>query len=704
LFLLQKQLTDVKTDFESTTIAIAYPLDAIHDSSSYEILSSQPIFAYLPLRSFGFHFILQGDFEIPASRQDILRDNVWNEWLKKEMVRLLPLAYESFRKLPNLISLCSADLQKHFGTLTTIDTLKFFIKMIPTRNDIDPYFNSFIDKTIVNLMGIVQLPIIDGEHIQWISPTQCVIVRDAFIKQIFSQELLLSHFNNYYLNEQFINECSESILIKLGCRRLDFSTIIKLIRTLYTQNQQEYSTKTTTIEQIAQWFLCIDYSLQQERERPGFNFDDNEQTETTTMDQLKQMKIIPLKDQTRLVSIEEFNQRTILFPLDKSIKYEKHLKIILEDLPTIDERLIEYIEKKFPRRLESIKHLLRDLGISESRNVQRIYSNHILPIISNDVQWSTKSDSTLIAYLIFIYKELYSAKPEHFASEMEKLKTKLIVKTREGKFTQINSNNILHLPSSYGCKQSLDLLNLSKHRFQFISDDYLNEYRAELFYQDRERFRFLSFLNELNIQDFFLVKRIDNGFINAEQLAGTQWSHLIGALSASVFEPFIIQDYSCEEFDALVTSMDVANSNQYFEILLYLDHYFSSIASYFAAIVIKSRERHLGKTVPVQGIESSFCLSLRKHSWIPIGTGQLFQSTDVYILRADHPFHRYVPCFDQKKCPLKNRDFIQLLGFKQEIVPMTMFELFMKWSCNLDQQTLQQLIDTNQDAVSDTYV
>ena len=80
------------------------------------------------------------------------------------------------------------------------------------------------------------------------------------------------------------------------------------------------------------------------------------------MDQLKQMKIIPLKEQTRLVSIQEFHERAILFPLDKSTPYEKHLKLVLEDLPTLDERLIDYIEKKYPRRLESIKRLLKDLG------------------------------------------------------------------------------------------------------------------------------------------------------------------------------------------------------------------------------------------------------------------------------------------------------------------------------------------------------
>jgi len=168
------------------------------------------------------------------------------------MIKLLPLAYDLFKNLPNLLLSCSTDVQKHIGSLTLIQTLKYFIKMIPIRNEIDPYFNSFIDKSIQGLMGIIQLPIIRDENneiIEWISPTQCVIVRDSFIREIFSQDLLLSHFNNYYLNQQFVNECNESILIKLGCRRLDFSNILRLIRTLYTQNQQEHSTKTTTIEQ-----------------------------------------------------------------------------------------------------------------------------------------------------------------------------------------------------------------------------------------------------------------------------------------------------------------------------------------------------------------------------------------------------------------------------------------------------------------------
>ncbi len=102
----------------------------------------------------------------------------------------------------------------------------------------------------------------------------------------------------------------------------------------------------------------------------------------------------------------------------------------------------------------------------------------------------------------------------------------------------------------------------------------------------------------------------------------------------------------------------------------------------------------------VQGVESSFCLSLRKHSWIPVADGQFLKPTDVYYLPENNPFRRYVPCLDQSKIPLRDQNFIQLLGFKQEIIPMTMFELLMKWSCNLDSDSLWTLINMSNDQIS----
>ena len=107
---------------------------------------------------------------------------------------------------------------------------------------------------------------------------------------------------------------------------------------------------------------------------------------------------------------------------------------------------------------------------------------------------------------------------------------------------------------------------------------------------------------------------------------------------------------------------------------------------------MRARARHDSSIPPVKGVESSFCLSLRKHSWIPV-SGQLMKPTDVYLLPPDNPFSQYVPHFDILKIPLKNEGFIKLLGFQRNIMPMTIFELLMKWSCNLDRDSLRQLVN-----------
>jgi hypothetical protein len=60
--------------------------------------------------------------------------------------------------------------------------------------------------------------------------------------------------------------------------------------------------------------------------------------------------------------MDEYNDQVILFPLSKTIPYNKPFKIVLDDLPRLDGRLLEYIEDKFPRRYESIECLLKKLG------------------------------------------------------------------------------------------------------------------------------------------------------------------------------------------------------------------------------------------------------------------------------------------------------------------------------------------------------
>ncbi|KAH8832352.1 hypothetical protein DL96DRAFT_1581759 [Flagelloscypha sp. PMI_526] len=62
----------------SSMISLAFPVD----KNGYPLKSSQETFAFLPLRNYGFHFVIQADFLTTASRESILDDSLWNERLR----------------------------------------------------------------------------------------------------------------------------------------------------------------------------------------------------------------------------------------------------------------------------------------------------------------------------------------------------------------------------------------------------------------------------------------------------------------------------------------------------------------------------------------------------------------------------------------------------------------------------------------------
>lgn len=65
----------------------------------FQDLDQQQVFAFLPLRSYGFRFIVQGDFELPSSREDVNSDSPWNQWLREEIPSLFMTALEKMQVL-----------------------------------------------------------------------------------------------------------------------------------------------------------------------------------------------------------------------------------------------------------------------------------------------------------------------------------------------------------------------------------------------------------------------------------------------------------------------------------------------------------------------------------------------------------------------------------------------------------------------------
>ncbi len=84
-------------DVESTEIALAFPVHSKEKVETSVLPQKQPVFAFLPLRSYGFRFIVQADFDVPSSREDVDRDSMWNQWLVSEIHTLFVESLETFK-------------------------------------------------------------------------------------------------------------------------------------------------------------------------------------------------------------------------------------------------------------------------------------------------------------------------------------------------------------------------------------------------------------------------------------------------------------------------------------------------------------------------------------------------------------------------------------------------------------------------------
>lgn len=134
----------------------------------------------------------------------------------------------------------------------------------------------------------------------------------------------------------------------------------------------------------------------------------------------------------------------------------------------------------------------------------------MLPVMSNPDRCASKSESVLVAYIICIYEYIYLNSRDTFNNDLKNLQSTLVIKTRDNKFVSLGSPDvIIHLSSKYSPRISLDSLKLSKSNFTFISDDYYNHVRTEICRQEGDIYEFITFLKELNISDFLLVKSVN---------------------------------------------------------------------------------------------------------------------------------------------------------------------------------------------------
>ena len=427
-----------------TQIALAFPL---HE---YPLLTKKEIFAYLPLRSFGFTFIIQGDFEVPSSRQDILSDSQWNHSLLQE--------------IPSLF-LSSLDAFKQESTLLPIDPLHLFLQFLPHPSSIfgSPLFTSVSRSILQSLRTQQFLPVINQCDLY--RPDQCVLLHDPSIRTLVTPDLLSIHLNLYYLDEQFSS--FSSILYELGVHRLGHEQLIEFIQRILKSDVTMINRS-----QLGQWFHCLYRCLN------DLSVIDEEQV----LLHLRSLNIIPLKNDHQWISLNS-TEEFLFFP-SKNLSLPQ---LIEDDLLIIDDQFdLDSLTKL------QVQSCLERIGIVHLSH-RSIIDQHLYPMLKNKSQWQKKSIELRNTYVMYLF-DVWTK--DNYSFDMIQLKSLIELSTNE----YFRSPIEYPIYFSWNYNHCYDLTkDFPLYPWIILSDNYLQEISSE-----HKRRKLHQFFIELGVKDFLL--------------------------------------------------------------------------------------------------------------------------------------------------------------------------------------------------------
>uniref|UniRef100_A0A3B3CPC6 Wu:fj29h11 n=1 Tax=Oryzias melastigma TaxID=30732 RepID=A0A3B3CPC6_ORYME len=562
----------VKQDVESTELALAFQLG----SGTAEDLrcqpQKQPVFAYLPLRSFGFRFIIQGDFDIPSSREDVDRDSSWNQWLRSEIPQLFLQAMKVFTdhsEFKGLKGLCR------------------FLQFIPLPDEVLDFFKPVAGQIIQLLKGKAFLPTHGG--VVYKLPSQVAICQDAVIRNVISSEELEKHLSLSYLHPDLSPTPPTSLLTQLGVRYLRGSDVT----TVTTAMTKELVKAGGLHKGLARLLVCNFRAMEH-------GFGDAE----SILQNLKDLPIIPLADG----SVVTLNGEGVFFPVEetKTKKKKAQVSALYRDVSVVHPSLLSCLE---PLQSQQVRELLKRLGVHELKP-QELLDQHIYPTIKNN-KWKSKPEAVVVSYLVFI--------KHHSASSQEYADMAVPVLTSRGLLCSATER--VHFSKEY---RNMDLHEtLPGCDWTLVSPCYVET--------DGDVEGWRELLSRLGVRDGLILRK-ERRTLTAEELARSPWSAESASWDLSAAQDCVLEDYPCEEFGILATAQLPGSEQlqQRMALLQLLEANWDSghlYSQFLTAQVIDSNGR------PIRNTKSSFHHLLCSLEWIPAYQQQEGEQLEKTFLR-----------------------------------------------------------------------
>ncbi|KAK6161744.1 hypothetical protein DH2020_005125 [Rehmannia glutinosa] len=532
----------VRSDVQTTDISIAFTLQETGAGELSPVLSEQPVFAFLPLRTYGLKFIVQGDFVLPSSREEVDMDSPWNQWLLSKFPDLFVSAEGSFCDLP-----C---YKRSPGKAVTA-----FMSFVP-------------------LVGEAH-----GEEKEWVPP--CKVLRNWTDQTRFllSDNLLHEHLGLGLLNKDIV--LSESLARALGVEEYGPKILLKVVSSLC---RSDNGLKSMGLSWLCYWLSAMYVMMSSHSPMQTSASFGNE---SDFIFKLQKMPIIPLS-----VSDGKYgslNGDTIWLHCDaanQGVNGEFVLAAfpkLLAKLQTVSPGLLAAaasIENSCSDTtvLENVTRMLYKIGV-QRLSAHEILKAHILPAIS-DAKNAIGQKELMIEYLSFAMFHLQSSCTTcslERSDVIAELHEKALILTNHG---YKRSNEVpIHFNREYGNTVDVDkLISDLDVKWHEIDSTYLQHPITKSVSGGVLKWR--TFLQEIGVTDFVQIVQVektvaDMSLVNLKYIT---WDNGMVSMNS------VARNWESEELfhllSLLTTRNDVEKSKYLLEIIDRLwDDYFSDKAT-----------------------------------------------------------------------------------------------------------------------------
>ncbi|KAK9699470.1 hypothetical protein RND81_08G175800 [Saponaria officinalis] len=391
-----------------TEISIALMLKETENGVYEPVLQHQPVFAFLPLRTYGLKFILQADFVLPSSREEVDQDSPWNKWLLSEFPSFFVNAEKSLCSLP-----CFRE--------NPAKAVSVYMSFVPLIGEVQGFFSK-LPEMIISKLSRANCLLEDGSNDKWVPPCKVLRGWNAQARSLLPGNLLYEHLGVWFLHKDI--DLPDTLATALGIQKYGPEMLTKFIVSL---GRVKDGIKSMGLGWLFSWLnelrsMVLAQAPNSEKLR----------LELDLIKWLRTVPFVPLSNGT----YSSLDEGTIW--VHDYASTLGHGKSIIDAFPLLNATLrtvnpalfseSSHIESKF-----NCMRMLQNIGV-RLMSAHELIRIHILPSISND-RFLDNDHQLMLEYITFVMVHLQSTcidchdEKDHIIAE---LRSKAVILTNHG--------------------------------------------------------------------------------------------------------------------------------------------------------------------------------------------------------------------------------------------------------------------------------